>query len=102
MNRVPSILEAVDDRHLLGATIEDPAAWRPWRAVLAAAFGLPMDADALALYRECTGREEPPALPIQFLWLVCGRRAGKSCARPKASRRNSSCDPRGRSSPNRR
>jgi hypothetical protein len=44
MIRVPTILEAVDDKHLLGATIEDPAAWRPWRALLAAAFGLPMDA----------------------------------------------------------
>lgn len=43
MIRVPTILEAVDDRHLLGATIEDHTAWRTWRAVLAAAFGLPMD-----------------------------------------------------------
>jgi hypothetical protein len=42
MTRVPTILETVDDKHLLGSTIEDPAAWRPWRALLAAAFLSPV------------------------------------------------------------
>jgi hypothetical protein len=27
MAAIPTIIEAVDDRHLLGATIEDAAAW---------------------------------------------------------------------------
>jgi hypothetical protein len=37
-----NIIEAVDDRNLLGASIRDPSSWEPWRALLAAAFGLPL------------------------------------------------------------
>jgi hypothetical protein len=33
------ILAALDDRNLLGASIRDPDSWRPWRALLATAFG---------------------------------------------------------------
>jgi hypothetical protein len=43
------ILAAIDDRNLLGASIRDPDSWKPWRALLAAAFG----------YRACTGRTAP-------------------------------------------
>jgi hypothetical protein len=35
-----NIIEALDDRNLLGASIRDPESWKPWRALLAAAFGL--------------------------------------------------------------
>jgi hypothetical protein len=34
------ILAAIDDPALLGASIHNPASWRPWRALLGAAFGL--------------------------------------------------------------
>jgi hypothetical protein len=37
-----NILEALDDANLLGASIRDPDSWKPWRALLAAAFGLPL------------------------------------------------------------
>ena len=33
-----NILEALDDRNLLGASIRDPNSWKPWRALLAAAL----------------------------------------------------------------
>jgi hypothetical protein len=36
------ILAALDDRNLLGASIREPDSWKPWRALLAAAFGLPL------------------------------------------------------------
>ena len=45
---------------------------------LAALFGLPMNEDQLNVYRECTGRTEPPGGPFKGGWLVCGRRSGKS------------------------
>jgi hypothetical protein len=80
MTKIPTILEAVDDRNLLGAGIADQVAWRSWRAVVAAAFGLPLDQDGLALYRECTARSDAPITPCQFLWLIVGRRGGKSSA----------------------
>jgi hypothetical protein len=37
-----NILAAIDDPNLLGASIRDPDSWKPWRAALAAAFGLPL------------------------------------------------------------
>jgi len=73
-----NIIEALDDRNLLGASIRDAESWKPWRALLAAAFGLSLDQDQLALYRACTGRTVPPGAPAAYLWLVIGRRGGKS------------------------
>ncbi len=52
--------------------------WRAWWALLAALFGLPMDADTLALYRHHTGRMEPPTQAFTEAALICGRRGGKS------------------------
>jgi hypothetical protein len=75
-----NILAALDDPNLLGASIRDPDSWKPWRALLAAAFGLPLSSDELALYRQCTGRRVPPSAPASYLWLVIGRRGGKSFA----------------------
>ena len=73
----PTIIEALDDRHLFGGMFDAPS-WRPWRAFLAAAFGLPMDDEALALYKHHTGRTAPPAKPSRYAELVVGRRGGKS------------------------
>jgi len=75
-----NILAALDDLNLLGASIRGPDSWKPWRALLAAAFGLPLSPDELALYRACTGRAVPPGAPAAYLWLVIGRRGGKSFA----------------------
>ena len=73
-----SILDAIRDRHLFAPWFKDEATWRAWRAFLAALFALSMTAEQLAVYRQCTGRTEPPPAPAQEGWLVCGRRAGKS------------------------
>jgi hypothetical protein len=75
-----NIIEAIDDPHLLGAAIRNAESWKPWRAFLAAAFGLPLDAYGAELFRQCTGRSELPSSPFSFAWLVCGRRGGKSFA----------------------
>ena len=75
-----NILAALDDRNLLGASIRDADSWKPWRALLTAAFGLSLSSDELALYRACTGRCVPPGAPASYLWLVIGRRGGKSFA----------------------
>jgi hypothetical protein len=37
-----NIIEALDDPNLLGASIRDAESWRQWRALLSAAFGLPL------------------------------------------------------------
>ena len=52
--------------------------WAAWRAFLAALFALPLDDVALAIYRECTGREAPPSEHAREAWAICGRRGGKT------------------------
>jgi hypothetical protein len=80
-----NITEAIDDPNLLGAAIRDAESWRPWRSLLGAAFGLPLSEDELELYRACTARRAPPGEPFAYLWLVIGRRGGKSFAMALAS-----------------
>jgi hypothetical protein len=72
-----NILAAMDDAAIFALWFQR-GEWQAWRAFIAALFGLPMDADQLALYRQCTAREDAPDGPANEAWLVCGRRAGKS------------------------
>jgi hypothetical protein len=72
-----TIIEALDDPNLFGGMFDAPS-WRPWRVFLAALFALPMDDDALAVYRHHTARTAPPAKPSRYAELVVGRRGGKS------------------------
>jgi len=64
----PDILAAMTDPDLFGREFGGPS-WAPWRAFLAAFFGLPLDAEQLALYRAHTGREAPPATPSREAWV---------------------------------
>jgi hypothetical protein len=78
-SREGSILDCIRDQRLFASWFEeDWASWQPWLAFLAALFALPMDAEQLAIYRECTGRNDAPSAIAREAWLVCGRRAGKS------------------------
>lgn len=76
--RTITILDAMSDRNLFAPWFKDPASWAAWRAWLAALFALPMTPEQFAVYKQCTGRSDPPSSPAQEGWLVCGRRAGKS------------------------
>src|ERR1700690_2292196 len=73
-----TILKALEDRRLFASVLRDKATWRPWRAFLAALFGLGMSDAEADLYRQCTGRAAPPIAAFAEAWLICGRRAGKS------------------------
>lgn len=73
-----TILKALEDRRLFASALRDKATWRPWRAFLAALFGLPMSEDEAELFRQCTGRAAPPLAAFVEAWLICGRRSGKS------------------------
>ena len=52
--------------------------WAAWRVVLRVIFGLPIGEAEMDLYRRLTGRSVPPSGPFREVWLICGRRAGKS------------------------
>ena len=75
-----SILQACADPALFGPAFRNPSTWAAWRAFLAALFGLPMTTEQLTTFRECTGRQNPPAGGSNEAWLVVGRRGGKSFA----------------------
>ena len=70
-----TVLETMDG--VFGEMFADPS-WMAWRALLAAAFGLPMTPEMLEVYRKHTGRQDAPTAPVKELTLICGRRAGKS------------------------
>ena len=77
MSAPVNILRAMDDTELFGALFI-ATSWRPWRAFLAALFGLAMDDEALAIYRRHTARHDPPSVAFREAALVIGRRGGKS------------------------
>jgi hypothetical protein len=52
--------------------------WSAWRSFLPAAFGLPMNADQLAIYQQCTGSATAPTQQCAEAWAIAGRRGGKS------------------------
>jgi len=54
------------------------ADWTAWRSFLCAVYGLPMTPQELAIYRECTGRTNPPTSQAREFYVPTGRRARKS------------------------
>jgi hypothetical protein len=63
--------------------------WNGWRAVLRAAYALPMTADEIEFFRTVADRN-PPKKRVREFWVVAGRRAGKdSVASAIAARRTS-------------
>lgn len=52
--------------------------WTAWRAFVAALFGQELSPAELAVYRECTGRDDPPTALCREAWAPVGRRGGKS------------------------
>jgi hypothetical protein len=54
-----TILDALDDDRLFAPHFAERS-WKPWRALLAALFGLPLDAEGSELYRRCYRPPKPP------------------------------------------
>jgi hypothetical protein len=54
------------------------SSWDTWRIILRAAFALDLTADERAIVTQLTQRETLPASPVRELWLLLGRRSGKS------------------------
>lgn len=73
-----TILDAVRDRNIFGASFRNPETWQAWLVFLAVTFGLELNQAELKVFRQCTGRGEPKPNGFREAWLVCGRRSGKS------------------------
>jgi hypothetical protein len=52
--------------------------WDSWKVFLRALFALEMTDEQLAVYREFTGRTNPPSAPFKEAEAIVGRRGGKS------------------------
>jgi hypothetical protein len=81
MKRRPTTISldrALADPNLLGAALRPLDSWRTWRVVLKAAFGEPLDSEARALFETLAGGRSPPPTRVRELWVLAGRRAGKS------------------------
>lgn len=73
-----NIIEALEDKQLLGQFLRDPSTWRAWLCFMRAFSALPPVVGDLSLFRACTGRTEWPTVPAAEVWIVAGRRSGKS------------------------
>lgn len=69
--------EAMADPKLFGRTFAGATFWG-WRTVAKILDGRRLDARELALYRELTGREQPPSDPFSEAYFVMARRSGKT------------------------
>jgi hypothetical protein len=78
--RPANIIEAVTSDEWWGPWFKDPESWLAWQSFWKAIFAFPMDERELAIFRECTGRRQPPAEPQREVCEVIGRRGGKSRA----------------------
>lgn len=73
------IRQAMTDRQLFGPIFGGDS-FSAWRALLAGFYGLPLSEDEVAIWQEVTGRAGTPQEAHDELWLVVGRRGGKSRA----------------------
>jgi hypothetical protein len=74
----PSILDLARDPDFFADWFRDEASWKSWFTFLRILFALPLDADDLALFRQCTGQTTPNPNGYLEASLICGRRSGKS------------------------
>ncbi|MGB7296811.1 MAG: hypothetical protein WBC70_14595 [Candidatus Aminicenantales bacterium] len=73
-----NIIEAVKSKRIFGSLFKDPRTFKNWFVCLKAIFALPMTAEELAVYRKFTGRKFAPSEPFKEVFLIIGRRGGKS------------------------
>lgn len=73
-----NIIEACTDKNLFGQLFKDPTTWTNWFVILRAVFGLAMNAEERAIFKQLSGRDHPPAHQCDEVWIAAGRRSGKS------------------------
>lgn len=75
-----TIRDAMTDPALFGGQFGGDS-WSAWRALLSGFYGLPLDDAEAETFQGLTGRTEVPHSAHDELWMVVGRRGGKSqCA----------------------
>ena len=72
------IVRAMTDPNLFGRHFDPLDSWEAWVVVLAAVFGLPMTRTQRRIFKKLTGLTYRPGMSLSEIWLVIGRRGGKS------------------------
>src|SRR6266446_6340816 len=70
-----SPIEAMEDPNLFQPFFPGET-WGGWKAILKAAYALPMSDEEVAFFRTVAERD-PPSKPVRELWFIVGRRGGK-------------------------
>ncbi len=71
-----NVIDFLTDPDGLGQWFAGPS-WATWRAVLGAAYGLPLGEDGLARFNAVAGGRKPPERPVREIVAIAGRRGGK-------------------------
>jgi len=72
------IIQAINDPKLFRPAFRNLATWSSWQVFLKAITGLPLSAEELPLFQQCTGLDKPPEKPPREVFCIAGRRSGKS------------------------
>jgi hypothetical protein len=75
---IPTIIDLCHDERFFAEWFKNEESWRAWFAFLRVLFALPLDADDLEIFRQCTGQTAPNPNGYLEVSLLCGRRSGKS------------------------
>ena len=73
-----NIIKAMLDPMLFGNHFQPLASWEAWIVVLSAVFGLPINRKQRRIFKKLAGFDYKPGLSPLEIWLVIGRRGGKS------------------------
>jgi hypothetical protein len=72
-----SLRKSLDDPSVFRGLFPSPS-WDAWRVVASVLQGKRLTAAERAIFTQCTGREREPTRPLRELWVVAGRKSGKS------------------------
>jgi hypothetical protein len=70
-----NIIQTMDDPNVFAPWFPG-ATWDPWKVVLKGIFAIPMTPAERQFFRTIADRE-PPEEPVNEVWIIAGRRAGK-------------------------
>jgi hypothetical protein len=79
MRKLTTLREALANPHLLGSMLGGES-FAVMRTLLIAAMGEPLTSDETSTFTSITGRTEAPGETVEELWIIAGRRSGKTRA----------------------
>jgi phage terminase large subunit-like protein len=69
---------ALVDKNLLGSALGPADSWATWLTCLRAAFGITLNHQDRRAFAAIAGSRKSPERKIRELWIIAGRRSGKS------------------------